>query len=81
MILRSFPIPLGVASQFTPKKKIWGKDRNADAFFSEQQFSNLPPRLAPLAQLADEFKVRFQDAAEWFAAAFSLCRFGHHRTE
>jgi len=54
---------------------------NVDAFFGEQQFSNLPPRLAPLAQLADEFKVWLKDAAEWFAATFSLCRFGHHWTE
>jgi hypothetical protein len=22
--------------------------------------------------------VRFQDAVEWFAAAFSMCRLGHH---
>jgi hypothetical protein len=34
-----------------------------------------------LAQLADEFKVWLKDAAEWFAATFSLCRFGHHWTE
>ena len=69
----------GGAFQFAPVKKIGGKDRNADVFFGEQQFSNLPPCLAALAQLADEFKVRFQDAAEWFATAFSLCRFAHHR--
>jgi hypothetical protein len=68
------------AFQFAPEKKVWGIDRNADAFLGEQQFSNLPPRLAPLAQLADEFKVRFQDAAEWFSATFSLCRFGHRWT-
>jgi hypothetical protein len=69
------------AFQFAPEKKVWGIDRNVDAFFGEQQFSNLPPRLAPLAQLADEFKVWLKDAAEWFAATFSLCRFGHHWTE
>jgi hypothetical protein len=34
-----------------------------------------------LAQLADEFKVRLQDAVKWFAAAFSLCRFGHRQIE
>ena len=75
-----FPNAVWRAFQFAPVKEIRGIDRDADAFFGEQQFSNFPPRLAPLAQLADEIKVRFQDAAEWFAAAFSLCRFGHHRT-
>jgi hypothetical protein len=29
---------------------------------------------------ADEFKVRFQDAAEWYSSAFSLCRFCHRWT-
>ena len=68
------------AFQFAPVKKIRGIDRDADAFLSEQQLGDFPPRLAPLAQLADEFKVRFQDAAEWFSAAFSLCRFCHRWT-
>ena len=55
--------------------------RNADALFSEQQFGDFSPRLAALPQLADKIKVWFQDAAEWFAAAFSLCRFCHLRAE
>ena len=80
IISRIFPIWFCGAFYFAAVKKIWGIDRNADALLGEQQFSNLPPRLAPLAQLADEFKVRFQDAAEWFSAAFSLCRFCHHWT-
>jgi hypothetical protein len=69
------------AFQFAPVKKIGCIKCDAYAFFREQQFGNLPPRLAPLAQFADKFKVRFQDAAEWFSAAFSLCRFGHRWTE
>ncbi len=66
IIGRAFPIWFCGSFQFTPVIKIRGKDRNLDAFFGEQHFSNLSPRLAALAQLADEFKVRFQDAAEWF---------------
>jgi hypothetical protein len=80
IISRIFPIRFCGAFQFAPVIKIRGKDRNADAFFGEQQFSNLPPRLTSLTQLADEFEVRFQDAAEWFSAAFSLCRFCHRWT-
>ena len=80
MILHIFPMSLGAALQFAPVKKIGGIDRDVDAFFGEQQFSNLPPRLPSLAQLADEIEVRSQDALEWFAAAFSLCRFDHHWT-
>ena len=52
--------------------------RDADALFGEQQLGDFLPRLAPLAQFADEIEVRFQDAVEWFAAAFSMCRLGHH---
>ena len=80
IISRIFPIQFCGAFQFAPVKKIGGIDGNADALLGEQQFSNLPPRLAPLAQLADEFKVRFHDAAEWFSAASSLCRFCHRWT-
>ena len=75
IISRIFPIRFCGAFQFAPVKEIRSIERDADAFFSEQQFGNFLPRLAPLAQLADEIKVWFQDAVEWFAAAFSLCRF------
>ncbi len=75
IISRIFPIEFCGAFKFAPVKEIRRKDRNADVFLGEQQFSDLPPGLAPLAQLADEFKVRFQDAAEWFAAAFFVVLF------
>jgi hypothetical protein len=55
--------------------------RDADALFTQQQVGDFLPRLAPLAQLADEIVVRFQNAVERFAAAFLMCRFSHHRTE
>ena len=55
--------------------------RDADALFTEQQVGDFLPRLAPLAQLADEIEVRFQNAVERFAAAFLMCRFSHRRTE
>jgi hypothetical protein len=71
----------GGAFQFAPVKKIRRVKRDADAFFSEQQLGDFLPRLAPLAQLADEIKVRFQNAVERFAAAFLMCRFSHRRTE
>ena len=67
--------------QFTPVKVIRRVKRDADVFFGEQQIGDFLPRFAPLALLADEIKVRFQNAVECFAAAFSLCRFGHQRTE
>ena len=67
--------------QSAPVKVIRGVERDADAFFSEQQIGDFSPRFAPLALLVDEIKVWFQDAVERFAAAFSLCRFGHQRTE
>jgi hypothetical protein len=54
--------------------------RDADALFSEQQLGDFLPGLAPLAQFADEIEVWFQDAMEWSAAAFSMCRFSHRRT-
>jgi len=60
---------------------IGGVKRDADAFFGEQQIGDFLPRFAPLALLVDEIKVRFQDAVERFAAAFSLCLFGHQRKE
>ena len=49
-------------------------------FSLNSKIGDFLPRLAPLAQLVDEIKVRFQDAVERPAAAFSLCRFGHHWT-
>ncbi len=73
--------PLARRFNLPPVKTIRRVKRDADAFFSEQQSGNFLPRLAPLALLVDEIKVRFQDAVERFAAAFWLCRFGHRRTE
>ena len=67
--------------QSAPVKVIRGVERDVDAFFGEQQIGDFLPRFAPLALLADEIKVRFQDAVERFATAFSLCRFGHQRRE
>jgi len=81
IIPRTFPIGFYGAFQFAPVKQIGDVDRDADALLGEQQFSDLLPRLAPLAQFADEFEVRRQDAAEGFAAAFPLCRFRHHATD
>jgi hypothetical protein len=51
---------------------------DADAFFREQQFCDFLPRLAPLALLADEIKVRFKDAVIRPTAAFWLWHFAHH---
>jgi hypothetical protein len=48
-----------------------------NAFFNEQGLSDFLPRLAPLAQFADEIKVRFQDAVVRPAAAFRLIHFSH----
>jgi hypothetical protein len=56
-------------------------ERDADAFFAEQKIGDFLPRFAPLALLVDEIKVWFQDAVIRPAAAFSMCRFGHQRTE
>ena len=67
--------------QSAPVKKIRSVKRDANALFSEQQVGDFLPRLAPLAQLADEIVVRFQNAVERFAAAFLMCRFSHRRTE
>ena len=67
--------------QFTPIKVIRRVKRDADAFLGEEQIGDFLPRFAPLALLVDEIKVRFQDAVERFATAFSLCRFGHQRKE
>ena len=72
--------PMRGAFQSAPVKAIGCVERDADAFFREQQVGDFLPRFAPLALLVDEIKVRFQDAVERFAAAFSLCRFGHQRT-
>jgi len=55
--------------------------RDADALFTQQQVGDFLPSLAPLAQLADEIVVRFQNAVERFAAAFLMCRISHRRTE
>ena len=71
----------GSAFQFATVKKIRSVKRDADALFSEQQVGDFLPRLAPLAQLADEIVVRFQNAVERFAAAFLMCHFSHRRTE
>ena len=68
----------GGAFQFAPVKTIGRIERDADALLGEQESGNFPPRLAPLAQLVDEIKVRFHDALEWFAATFWLSRIGHH---
>ena len=67
--------------QSAPAKVIRRVERDADALFREQQVGDFLPRFAPLALLMNKIKVRFQDAVERFAAAFSLCRFGHQRTE
>ncbi len=56
-------------------------ERDADVFFVEQKIGDFLPCFAPLALLVDEIKVRFQNAVKRFAASFSLCRFGHQRTE
>jgi hypothetical protein len=71
----------GGALQFASVKKIRSVKRDVDTLFSEQQLGDFMPRLAPLAQFADEIEVRFQNAVERFAAAFWMCRFGHRRTE
>jgi hypothetical protein len=55
--------------------------RDANVFLAEQKIGDFLPRFAPLALLLDEIEVRFQDTVERFAAAFSLCRFCHQRTE
>ena len=62
--------------QFAPVKVIWRVERDVDAFFGEQQNGDFPPRLAPLALLADEIEMRFQDAVIRSAAA--LMFFIHH---
>ena len=67
--------------QSPPVKVIRRVERDANSFFVEQQIGDFLPRFAPLALLLDEIKVRFQDAVERFATAFSLCRFGHQRKE
>ena len=71
----------GGTFQLPPVKAIRRIERDVQAFLGEQEIGDFPPRLASLAQLANEFKVRFQDTVERFAAAFWLRRFGHHRTE
>ena len=55
------------------------KECDADAFFREQKIGDFLPGLAPLALLADEIKVRFQNAVIRPTAAFRLCGFAHHR--
>ena len=52
-------------------------ERDVDAFLREQQVGNLLPGFAPLALLADEIKVRFQDTVKRPAAAFGLRCFSH----
>lgn len=74
-------MPFGAVAQLPPVKTIWRIERDTNAFFSEQQFGDFLPRLAPLAQLVNEIKMRFQNAMERFAAALSLCRFGHQWPE
>ena len=68
----------GGTFQFAPVKSIGRIECDADALLGEQEIGDFPPCLAPLAQLVDEIKVRFQGALEWFAAAFWLSRIGHH---
>lgn len=80
-VLRIFPMPLGATLQIAPIKAIRCIKRDADALFVEKQISDFLPRLAPLAQIANEIKMRLQDAVERPAAAFWLCRFGHHGAE
>ena len=67
--------------QSAPVKVIGRVERDADVFFAAQKLGDFLPRFAPLALLVNEIKVRFQDAVERPAAAFSLCRFGHQRRE
>ena len=67
--------------QPAPVKVIGCVERDANAFFGEQQTGDFLPCFPPLALLMDEIKVRFQNTVERLAAAFSLCRIGHQRTE
>ena len=60
---------------------IWRIECDADAFFGEQEVGDFLPRLAPLALLADEIEVWFQDAVIRPAAAFWLCCLAHHWPE
>ena len=73
--------PMRCSFQSAPVKVIRCVERDADAFFGEQQIGDFLPRFVLSSLLVDEIKVRFQDAVERFAAAFSLCRIGHQRTE
>jgi len=65
------------AFEFAPVEMIRRVERDADAFLAEQQSGDFLPCLAPLALLADEIKVRFQDAVIGPAAALTF--FSHHR--
>jgi hypothetical protein len=46
--------------------------RDADALFSEQQLGDFLPRLAPLAQLADEIVVLWNGLPPRFRCAVSV---------
>ena len=63
--------------QFAPVKVIGRVERDADALFREQQPGDFLPCFAPLALLADEIEVRFQDAVKRPASAFGLRCFSH----
>ena len=59
----------GGAFQLPPVKAIRCIVCDVQAFLGEQEIGDFLPRLAPLALLVDESKMRFQDTVERFAAA------------